>query len=128
MLRLQLTCNSLEALFQSRSPDAIIDDGGAMMRFLTKDLPPLLRRAEAQFAAALKLAPEGSDVKLDLLREDNKRLRRLAKAAAKAIAALVAELKGEADVSTNSNDLEADIRRYLAAQRHQLAWYRDHLV
>jgi hypothetical protein len=125
LLRLQLTCNSLEALVETAATRGKMPDGGGLVRFLESDLPILMRRAERRFTTLLKANESRSAVGLDLLREDHSRIRRLAKAAAKATALLTEESEDRPPAVANP---ETEIRRYLAAQRHQLVWYRDNLA
>ena len=124
LLRLQLTCNSLEALVETAAIGDMVADSGGLLRFLEKDLPLLMRRAERRYATLLEANESLSAVGLDLLREDHSRLRRLAKAAAQATAQLTKESD---DALSEAADPLAEIRRYLAAQRHLLVWYKDNL-
>ena len=78
----------------------------------------MMRRAERRLAARLDSGAENGRVRLDLLQEDHRRLRALARRAAEAASELGVGGRCGADAT-------ADIRRYVAAQRHQLAWYRD---
>ena len=98
---------------------------GALSRFLWTEILQLYRKIEAAYAA--KLAAQGGDagVKLDLLKEDHERLGRLAAEAAEDIMSSV----GGAPVSeTDDNENGSDpVRRFLAAQRHQLLWYKIHI-
>jgi hypothetical protein len=120
MLRVQLTCNSLEDLAQ-KGMEEVEEGNESITRFLTRDLPRLMNRAEGHLAARPDSDSEIGRVRLDLLREDHRRLRRLARDAAKALSGL----RGDGD--RWDAGAAAAIRRYVAAQRHQLAWYRDNL-
>jgi len=126
ILRIRVICNSLATLAGSEGETLTETECAALSQFLKAEILQLYRRIERAYAAKLASQTDDAKIKLDLLKEDHERLGRLAADAAQDVDLTVGR-RGEMKNAAGSASVTDRLRRFLAAQRHQLIWYKLHI-
>lgn len=126
ILRIRVICNSLDSLVGTVRPVLADGERDGLCHFLGTEISQIYRRIEAAYSARLAASAEDAKIKLKLLKEDHDRLTKLATAAARCVEAMTGDRQRMSE-TPQDGDRSAPIRQFLAAQRHQLLWYKVHI-